>query len=95
MPKKKEELLPLVRNLDAVIAAAQEAGLTETVALLRMARLDFLMRVGGIRASELELLSYALQRGLEQDDPDEAVAKAAPVKPGKAKSAKPRTRLKA
>jgi hypothetical protein len=53
---------PLVTALDDLIIAAKAAKLKETAALLRIARLDLLMRVHGIKHDELELLSFALAK---------------------------------
>lgn len=60
---------PLITAIDDVIAAAQTAELNETAALLRIARLDLLMRLHGIQANELELLSFALARGVCAEEP--------------------------
>lgn len=68
MNKKAETLEPFIASLDDVIAAAVDADLVETAALLRIARLDLLMRLNGIDPNELEVLSYALQRSVFEND---------------------------
>lgn len=61
--RSKEGNVPLiVQALDDIIAAVRAIGLQETGDLLRVARLDLLMRVHGIEAEELELLTLALAR---------------------------------
>ncbi len=64
MKSKNKPPHPLITALEDVIAAARRAKLNETAALLRIARLDLLMRLHGIGANELELLSFALARGV-------------------------------
>jgi hypothetical protein len=64
MKKKMGALQPLIAELDNIIAAARAAKLEETVTLLKIARLDLTMRAHDIAADELELLSFALVRGL-------------------------------
>ncbi|GAA0583481.1 hypothetical protein [Rhizomicrobium electricum] len=69
MKMKKGALQPLIVELDNIIAAARAAKLEETVALLRMARLDLMMRAHGIATNELELVSFALARGFWENKP--------------------------
>lgn len=64
MKTKPSALQPLITELDDVIAAAQAARLDDTAALLRIARLDLIMRAHGIAADELELVTFALASGL-------------------------------
>lgn len=64
MKSKNKQPHPLIRALEDVIVAAKTAKLNETAALLRIARLDLLMRLHGIGTNELELLSFALARGV-------------------------------
>lgn len=64
MKKRMDALQPLIAELDNIIAAARTAKLEETVTLLKIARLDLTMRAHDIAADELELLSFALVRGL-------------------------------
>lgn len=68
--KKYFEVLDeqLSQMIDAVVAE----GLTETAALLRMAKLDLKTRANGITADELEALIYAARQriyGLDEDRP--------------------------
>lgn len=63
MKSKANALQPLIAELERVIAAALAARLTETVALLRIARLDLKMRAHNVAADELELVSFAMARG--------------------------------
>jgi hypothetical protein len=78
MKTKTNALELLIGELDKVIAAAQAARLGETAALLRIARLDLMMRTHGIAADELELVSFALAHGYCGDDASKPVkAKAA------------------
>lgn len=62
MRNKSLSTRALVGALDDVIVAAESACLRETAALLRIARLDLLMRVHGIEADEIEMLAFALVR---------------------------------
>jgi site-specific recombinase XerC len=51
--------LPLqhyIDELDAIISAVTEAGLQESAALLKIARLDLLVRSNGISEDELDVL---------------------------------------
>ncbi len=82
MKTKNDALLPLIAELDDVIAAARAAGLGETTSLLRIARLDLMMRAHGIAADELELVSFALVSGYCQQA-TEAHATRKPKRPKK------------
>lgn len=62
MKTKNKLCHPLISALDNVIIAAKTAKLSETAALLRIARLDLVMRVHGITPDELELLTFALTK---------------------------------
>jgi hypothetical protein len=86
MKKRTGALQPLIAELDNIIAAARTAKLEETVTLLKIARLDLTMRAHGIAVDELELVSFALARGVYVKVP----AKRAKPKPAKAR----RTRRK-
>jgi hypothetical protein len=79
MKTKSSALQPLIAELDNVIAAAQAAHLDETAALLRMARLDLVMRAHDIATHELELVSFALARGYAESTVS-ARAKSVPVR---------------
>jgi hypothetical protein len=85
MNTKSKQHHPLIKALDDVIAAARAAELNETAALLKIARLDLLMRLHGIRANELELLSFALARGAYAEPP--------PRRPRTTSRKKPRAKL--
>ena len=50
----------LVRALDDIIGSLCATGFKETAELLRIARLDLLMRLHGITAEEIELLAATL-----------------------------------
>lgn len=80
MKKKNGALQPLIVEVDNIIAAARAAKLDETVALLRIARLDLMMRAHDIAASELELVSFALARGFWQNA---ATSRTTPASPSK------------
>lgn len=85
MKRKNGALQPLIVEIDNVIAAARAAKLEETVALLRIARLDLMMRAHDIAASELELVSFALARGFWQNA---ATKQPAPTSPSKKRRAR-------
>jgi hypothetical protein len=51
----------LITSVDRCIQDATEAHLPETVALLRMAKLDLVARANGISEGELELFLFALE----------------------------------
>jgi hypothetical protein len=53
----------LVGAINECINQVTAANLMETAALLSMARLDLVARANGISEEELELFSFALQRG--------------------------------
>lgn len=63
--RSKDTIPPIVRALDDIIVAVHAIGLQETGNLLRVARLDLLMRVHGIEAEELELLTRALTQNTQ------------------------------
>lgn len=72
MKTKNKALPPLISALDDLIAAAKSAKLHETAGLMRIARLDLLMRVHGIRPDELEFLTFAMEKAGLQTKPSSA-----------------------
>lgn len=80
---KTGKLHPLVGVLDELIAAVGAAGLPDTVALLRISRLDLAMRLHGIEAEELELLAAALTRKAKLLPPKTRSARAVGCRGGK------------
>jgi hypothetical protein len=55
----------LVKQVEHIIDRAVNVGLSDAVYLLRMARLDLLMRRHGIRDAELRAINRAVQRRSE------------------------------
>ncbi len=85
--KRNNALQPLIAELDNIIAAAGTAKLEETVTLLKIARLDLTMRAHGIAADELELVSFALARGIYAKAPvSRAKPKSTPARRSRRKS---------
>lgn len=56
-----------ISTLDEVIAGVAKGGLAETVALLKIARLDLLMRVHGIAERELQYALDTIEGNQESD----------------------------
>lgn len=69
MANPTEPLARYIGSLDDVIAGVERAGLAETTALLKIARLDLVMRAHGISERELE---RALNT-IEQNDDEPTV----------------------
>ncbi len=61
MESRSPTLDHLIAGVDRCIQDATEAHLPETVALLRMAKLDLVTRANGISEDELELFLFALE----------------------------------
>ena len=66
---QQKRLDSLVAAINECIIQLNEAELWETAELMRMARLDLLARANGITDEELELFSFALQRGAKPHPP--------------------------
>jgi hypothetical protein len=64
MKDNKPELIEQLKMLDAVIAGVVDAGLKETVALLKIARLDLAMRAHGVTEEELAYTLGSAQKTL-------------------------------
>jgi hypothetical protein len=60
-------LASYLSTLNEVIAGVAEAGLAETVVLLRIARLDLLMRVHGVSERELQYALDMIENNQELD----------------------------
>lgn len=90
MRSKPKSLSPLLAELDAVITAATTTGLRETAELLRLARLDLVLRANGLTAQSFDLLSYAQGRAAANSQKREKP----PAKAGKPKAVKrPRAKV--
>ena len=63
MKQHDQNLRTLLGAIDTVMQSAKEADLPETEALLRLARLDLLMRAHGVAADDLPLIYQLLSRG--------------------------------
>jgi len=63
MATERADYHVLVERLDGVIDDAATAGLKETAALLRIARLDLLARANGIGEKDLDIFLQALEHG--------------------------------
>jgi hypothetical protein len=82
---KRKIVSPAVQRLDEVIAAVSASGLQETASLLRIARLDLLVRLHGIAAEELELLTSTL--ACNGAKPKKEAGRRSLHRPGKRRSA--------
>ncbi len=51
----------LIHQIEALIASAEAMELTETVALLRIVRIDLIVRANGVSEEELETFLFALE----------------------------------
>lgn len=68
--------LPLqhcINELDAIILAVAEAGLQETAALLKIARLDLLIRSNGISEDELDVFLDVVQMNVDWNSPNQTL----------------------
>jgi len=59
---KPQTLRTLLLNLDTVIQSANEADLPDTAALLRLARLDLMLRAHGMTVDDITPISQAKTR---------------------------------
>ena len=79
METKGLDYYELIKRVDGMIDDAATAGLNETAALLRIARLDLVTRANGIGEKDLDLFLRALEQGPvaveERDGPNNPVQK--------------------
>lgn len=59
----------VLEKLDGIIANVKEAGLAETVQLLKIARLDLALRVHNFSEEEFDVALYSLRKTLVADGP--------------------------
>jgi hypothetical protein len=64
MADSRPELVQHLTSLDAIIAGVAEVGLKETLALLKIARLDLAMRAHGVTEEELAYTLGSAQKTL-------------------------------
>ena len=64
MSRSAPDLEELVVQLDEIIASVSDAGLRETVALLKIARLDLALRAYDFSEEEFDVALYKLRKNL-------------------------------
>ena len=62
MKQQNKALGTLLASMDSAIQSAHGADLPDTVALLRLARLDLLMRANGVASEDIALVPFAVAR---------------------------------
>jgi len=78
-----QNLQAIEKKLEICIAETMSAGLSDTAALLQVARLDLLTKIHGISEDELEVLLCTVK--LVSDDPVIMNPRPSAVKPGRKK----------
>lgn len=69
MSSSAPEFGEVLEKLDGIIANVKEAGLAETVQLLKIARLDLALRVHNFSEEEFDVALYSLRKTLAVEDP--------------------------
>jgi hypothetical protein len=69
MKQQNKALGTLLASVDSAIQSAHGADLPDTVALLRLARLDLLLRANGVASEDITLAPYAVARQAEKVKP--------------------------
>jgi hypothetical protein len=73
MELENSRLSYLIEELDKVISGVRSAGLEQTVALLKIARLDLVMQAHGVTEYELEMFLHAVETNLRAEANQAAV----------------------